>query len=351
MPDAEEIPQRFELRSADLRLGVRALRVAAAWYLSGGVILTALAAWSASRPADAAAAVLIALSAAQVDYFAYAAVVRLWQVSRDLGRVGTPSGELALDRERVRIGHELIDWRQVEKVRARRRGVPPHIELTVRQPERRRRRKRLIYNRYYGVYLDELAAAFERYAPVAGAGHPRRPVRDDETDTITFFFNDWVLRPLRLFHLWSLWAILLMLGPAWAGLFIMHQSLAATLVLVVGCGFALIEWARLAMASRLLRVSRRGLGRLVLTPDYLKLPGTDTPVPWSHVQGATVVRGRRPGLDAVVVCPDPDPAPDCKLRGRRSPFHIAESLYYTTADDIGAAFVRYTDVDRSETRP
>jgi hypothetical protein len=91
--------------------------------------------------------------------------------------------------------------------------------------------------RYYGVYLDELAAAFERYAPVVGAGLPRRPVRDDETDTITFFFNDWVLRPLRFFHLWSLWAILLMLGPAWAGLFIMHQSLAATLVLVVGCGY------------------------------------------------------------------------------------------------------------------
>lgn len=100
MPDAEEIPQRFELRSADLRLGVRALRVAAAWYLSGAVILTALAAWSASRPADAAAAVLIALSAAQVDYFACAAVVRLWQVSRDVGRVGTPLGELALDHGR-----------------------------------------------------------------------------------------------------------------------------------------------------------------------------------------------------------------------------------------------------------
>jgi hypothetical protein len=33
------------------------------------------------------------------------------------------------------------------------------------------------------------------------------------------------------------------------------------------------------------------------------------------------------------------------------PFHIAESLYYTTADDIGAAFARYADVDRSETRP
>src|SRR5215470_11067676 len=75
MPDADEIPQRYELRSAPLRLGLRALRVAVAWYLSGAVILTALAAWSASRPADAAAAALIALSAAQVDYFAYVAVV------------------------------------------------------------------------------------------------------------------------------------------------------------------------------------------------------------------------------------------------------------------------------------
>ena len=93
MPDADEVPQRFELSSAPLRLGVRALRVAVAWYLSGAVILTALAAWSASRPADTAAAALIALSAAQVDYFAYAAVVRLWQISRDLPRVGTPAGE------------------------------------------------------------------------------------------------------------------------------------------------------------------------------------------------------------------------------------------------------------------
>lgn len=350
MPDADELPQRYELQLAPLRRGVRALRVAVAWYLSGAVILTALAAWSASRPADAAAAALIALSAAQVDYFAYAAVARLWLVSRDLRRVGTPAGQLALDSEGVRIGHEVIDWRQVEKVRARRRGVPSHIELTVRRPEGRRRKRR-IYNRYYDVYLDELAAAFGRKAPVAGAGQPRRPARDEATGTITFFFNDWVLRPLRYYHLWSLWEIPLMFGPAGAGLFIMHQSLAATFVLAAGCGFALLECAKVAVTSRLLRVSRRGLGRLVLTPDYLKLPGTDVPVPWSHVQGATVVRGQRPGLAGVVACPDPDPASDCKLRGRRSPFHIAESLYYTTADDIGGAFARYTDVDRSETRP
>jgi hypothetical protein len=141
MPDAEEIPQRFAMRSAPLRLGVRALRVAATWYLSGAVILTALAAWSASRPADAAAAALIALSAAQVDYFAYVAVVRLWQVSRDLRRVGTPAGELALDREGVRIGHELIDWRQVEKVRARRRGVPSHTAPADRRGELRHARR------------------------------------------------------------------------------------------------------------------------------------------------------------------------------------------------------------------
>jgi hypothetical protein len=262
MPTAEETSHRFRLQPAALRRQQRSLRVALAWYLTGAMVLTGFAVWSAGQPAGVGATALIALSAAQVGYFASVAVVRLWQVRRDLRRAGTPAGELALDR-----------------------------------------------------------------------------------------FNDWVLRPLRYYHLWSLWAIPLMLGPAGAGLFIMHQSLAATFVLVVGCGFAFIEGAKVAMVSRLLRVSRRGLGRLLLTPDYLKLPGTDVPVPWSHVQGATVVRGQRPGLAAVVVCPDPDPVSDCKLRDRRSPFHIAESLYYTTADDIGAAFARYTDVDRSETRP
>ena len=104
------------------------------------------------------------------------------------------------------------------------------------------------------------------------------------------------------------------------------------------------EWGRVTKLSRLLRISRGGLGRLLLTPEHLKLAGTDVPIPWSHVQEATVARGKRPGLGGTVACPDPEPEPQCRFRGRRISFHIAQSLYYSTPDDIGAAFGRYTRV-------
>lgn len=109
-------------------------------------------------------------------------------------------------------------------------------------------------------------------------------------------------------------------------------------------GFMVTEWAKVAKLSRLLRISRGGLGRLLLTPDHLKLAGADVPIPWSHVQGATIARGKRPGLSGIVACPDPEPEPGCRFRGRRISFHIAQSLYFSTPDDIGAAFGRYTRV-------
>ena len=37
--------------------------------------------------------------------------------------------------------------------------------------------------------------------------------------------------------------------------------------------------------------------------------------------------------------------PRCPVRDRTIAVHIAESLYYPTADDIGAAFGRFTHVE------
>jgi hypothetical protein len=347
MSTAEETSHRFGLQPTALRRQQRSLRVGLAWYLTGGLTLTGLAVWSAGQPAGASAATLIALSAIQVDYFAYVVAAQLWLISRDLRRAGTPAGELVLDHEGIRIGREQIAWRDVASVRVRRRGVP-HVAVAARRPgvrwPRTRRRKWAIRNSFYGVHLDELAAAFERYSPVVDAARPLRPARDDEAGTMTFFFNDWILRAQRHHHLKSLLVLPVMLGPAVAGLLIVRQPLPATFVVIVGCGFMVTEWAKVAKLSRLLRISRGGLGRLLLTPDHLKLAGTDVPIPWSHVQGATIARGKRPGLSGVVACPDPEPEPRCRFRDRRISFHIAQSLYFSTPDEIGAAFGRYTRV-------
>jgi hypothetical protein len=135
-----------------------------------------------------------------------------------------------------------------------------------------------------------------------------------------------------------------MLGPAVAGLLIARQPVPAAFVLIVVCGFIVLEWARVVKLSRLLRISRGGLGRLLLAREHLKLAGTDVPIPWSHVQEATISRGTRPGLSGIIACPEPEP--QCRFRGRRISFHIAQSLYYSTPDEIGAAFGRYTRVDK-----
>src|ERR1700747_1156271 len=131
MPTAEETSHRFGLQPTALRRQQRSLRIALAWYLTGGMILTGFAVWSVGQPAGASAVTLISLSAAQVDYFAYVVVTQLWLIGRDLRRAGTPAGELVLNHEGIRIGREQNAWRDVASVRVRRRGVP-HIAVTVR---------------------------------------------------------------------------------------------------------------------------------------------------------------------------------------------------------------------------
>jgi hypothetical protein len=346
MPDADPITRRFELRPDVPRQQRRILYVALAWYLPGAAALTAAAAWSATRPADALASALITVSAVQAGFFTYVVVAQLWLNGRDLRRAGTPDGVLVLDADGMRAGQRLIRWPDVERVRVRRRGVP-HLAVTERRRGMRRRRL-AVRGGYYGLCLDELSAVFERYAPVDDEGRPRRPASDAEAGTITFFFNDWILRAQRGRHRRNLWRLPLMLSPASAGFALLPGGLAAAaLVFAVLAGLLLSQQAKAARVSRLLRIGRAGMGRLLLTPEHLKLAGTDVPIPWSHVQDAAIARDARPGLNATVRCPGPDTdtSPRCPFRDRTIAVHIAESLYYTTSDDIGAAFGRFTRVE------
>jgi hypothetical protein len=128
----------------------------------------------------------------------------------------------------------------------------------------------------------------------------------------------------------------------------LRQWPLAALVLIVAAGLEVRLWRKLAMLAGLLKLSRAGRGRLLLTPEHVIWPGTDVAIPWSHVQGAAIARGQRPGLDGRVACPEPDPVRACRFRGHTISFHIAESLYHTTADDIGAAFARHTHVEHHD---
>jgi hypothetical protein len=346
MPDADPIPRRFGLRPDVLRAQRRILSRALAWYLPGAVALTAAAVWPEAGAGRTAARALIALGAAQVDYYAYVVVAQVRLNRRDLRLAGAPAGDLVLDGAGVRAGSRQLRWTDVTAVRVRRRGVP-HVAVIARR--RGLRRPTLaVRGGYYGASLDELAAVFERYAPVSDAGRPREPASDEAAGTVTFFFNDGVLRAQRGRHLRSLWRLPLMLGPAIAGLAALGRPggpLAAGALAALLGALLIIQRAKAARLSRLLRISRDGMGRLLLAPGYLTLAGTSVPIPWSHVQGAAVARDSRPGLNATVRCPDPDPSPGCKFRGRTIGVHVAESLYYTTADDIGAAFSRFTQVE------
>src|SRR5262249_31994049 len=90
--------------------------------------------------------------------------------------------------------------------------------------------------------------------------------------------------------------------------------------------------------------NRGGRGRLELTPDHIMLAGTDHPIPWSHIQDASAVRTGRSGLSGVIACPGPEPESSCRFGNRKLKFHIGETLYNTTTDDLVAAFARYTTV-------
>jgi hypothetical protein len=157
----------------------------------------------------------------------------------------------------------------------------------------------------FGATLDELAAAIERYSPVIDADRPRLPERDDQAGTTTFFADQRDQRALRRRYLRSMWQLPLMLCPAVAGLLLLRQWPLAAVVLTVAGGLEVRLWRKLAELARLLKLSRAGRGRLLLTPEHVTWPGTNVAIPWSHVQGATVVRGQRPGLDGRVACPDP----------------------------------------------
>ena len=180
---------------------------------------------------------------------------------------------------------------------------------------------------------------------------PRPPVRDDAAGTVTFFLDDGALRAQRRRHLRSLWQLPALLGPAIAGLAAVHLPLVAAWALAVLAGLMLAQRSNLAKLARSLRLGRGGRGRLLLAPEHLMLAGTDVPIPWSHIHGAAMAGPDRPGLGGTISCPDPGPAHRCGFRGRTIRFHIAESLYGTTAAEIGAAFARYTRVAASPDGP
>jgi hypothetical protein len=343
MASEDEAVRRFALQPTILRRQQRILRYALACYVPGGLILTGLTAWAAGQPAAVVAATLIGLSAVHVDYYAFVAVVQARLLRLDQRRAGTANGEFVLDGEGMRDGVKSIMWRDVATVRLNRNGVP-HVEVIARRSGGRRRRL-APHNARYGVSLDELGAAFERFVPVIDPGRPREPVRDDQADTVTFFVNQVDLRAVRRRYLRSLWQLPVMLCPAIAGLFLLRQDVVAILVLAVLSGLLVLQSRKMRKRARPLRLSRNGRGRLLLTPKHITLAGTDVAIPWTHIHGAAVNRTGRAGLDARVECPESEPSPGCRFRGRTIAFHIADSLYNTTADDIGVAFARYIHVD------
>jgi hypothetical protein len=354
MPDAERETRRFGLRPEVLSRQRRLLVIAIAWYLPGSLILIGATAWAATRPGGGLGAALIGVSGAQVTFFAVVVVWQLRVTDRDLRRAGTSAGELVIGADGVRIDGALVGWADLLSVRVSRRSTP-YLVLTTRRPggfrSGGRRGRRGIRGGSYGVRADELAAAFGRFTAVDDAARPRPPVRDDAAGTVTFFVDDGALRAQRRRHLRSLWQLPVLLGPAIAGLAVVHLPLVAAWALAVLAGLMLAQRSKLAKLARGLWLGRGGRGRLLLAPEHLMLAGTDVPIPWSHIHGAAMAGPDRPGLGGTISCPDPDPAHRCGFRGRTIRFHIAESLYCTTAAEIGAAFGRYTRVAASPDGP
>jgi hypothetical protein len=189
-----------------------------------------------------------------------------------------------------------------------------------------------------------MTTAFEQYVAVEDPGRAQTPVYDDPEGTVRFFANLGDLHIRRRRYLHSFWRITLMIAPAGAGLFVAGQPLAAGLVLAVTASLLLRQYSKLAELARPLRLGKNGYGRMELTPDHLTLAGTDVAIRWTHIHDATLSHADRTGLDAVVKCPEPDPDTSCRYRGRTIKFHIADTLFSTTVDDLGAAFGRYTNV-------
>ena len=340
-----QAPGQFCLSPPQVRRQCQLLRNAAACYLPGGALLTFLASWvAAARPGGSIASGLIALSAVQVDFYAFVVMTQILLAKRDLRWAGTPAGELSLSSDGICAGSKLIAWPQVRRVRVHRDGVQ-HVAVIWRaRPTRFGRRKSVWLPSRYGVSPDVLAAAFERHVAVADPGRARVPVYDDPPETVTFFANLGGLVIQRRRYLRSFWRIPLMTSPAVTGLFIGDQPLAAGLVLAVTAGLLLRQYDKLAALIKPLRLGRNGYGRMLLSPDCLTLAGTDVAIPWSHIRHAALSRTGRTGLNAVIRCPEPEPDTSCRYRGRTIKFHISDTLFSTTVDELGAAFGRYLEV-------
>jgi len=337
-----QAPDQFSISAPQVRRQQQLLRNALAFYLPGGALLTFLAPWVAGRGPLGAG--LIALSAVQVDFYAFVGSAQIVQASRDLRRAGTAAGQLTLSGDGLSDGRRAIAWPQVRRVRVRRDGVQNVAVNWQARPGWSGRRKNAWQPARYGVSPEVMAAAFEPHVAVEDPGRARVPVFDDPPGTVTFFANLGGLHIQRRRYLRSFWHIPLMTGPATAGLFIADQPLAGGLVLAVTAGLLLRQYGKLAALIKPLRLGRNGYGRMLLSAEHLTLAGTDVAIGWSHIHEAKLSRTGRTGLDGMIRCPEPEPDESCRYRGRTIKFHIADSLFSTTVDDIGAAFGRHVDV-------
>lgn len=345
MSETAVAPTHFELNSSILRRQRRVLGIALAWYLPAGLILTAAAAWAATRPGDLIPATLIGVGAAQVGYYVVAAIAQLVLSDRDLRRAGTAEGRLTLNGNGIHTGLKLITWPQVTKVRVRREGVP-HVAVTWRRSARGRRRTMPLRPAWYNVSTDAMADAFERYVSIKIKVRPRAPAFDEPPGTVTFFVNLIGLRARRDRHRRGMWRLIAMLSPPAVGLAVAHQIAAAGILFAVLVLLVLRQLRKLAPLRRPLTLDRGGRGRLELTADHVTLAGTSVPIPWSHIKDAsTAGSDGRSGISGVIACPDSESEPpSCRFINRTIKFHIDEELYNTTVDDIASAFARHTTV-------
>ena len=343
-----QAPGQFSLNAPQVRRQQKALRMALAYYLPGGALLTFVACWAAGadRHSGPLASALIALSALQVDFFAFVISAQILMAGRDLRRVGSPTGQLTLSSDGLSDGRRLIAWSRVRRVRVRRDGIQ-HVAVYLRDTGLGRRKSVWLPSRY-GVSADAMAATFEQYVTVEDPGRARAPVYDDQAGTVTFFANlgDLYLRRRRYRR--SFWRVPLMIVPAAAGLFVVGQPLSAGLVLAATATLVLRQYGKLAELVKPLQLNKSGYGRMELSAEALTMAGTDIAISWPHIRAVALRRTGRTGLDGVIKCPEPEPDESCRYRGRTIKFHIADTLFSTTVDDLGVAFSRYIDVDDSD---
>jgi hypothetical protein len=302
----------------------RLLRRFLAVYLGGTLLCLGLLAWAVAA-GNPVAVVLAGLSALQVGFYTTLIVVRLLRRDPTRLRVG-PDG--------FDDGPGTVPWADVRSVRVRRDAVPRLVVVL-------RKGSRLHEAWLYGRPLDDIVAAFGRYTTPVDPHGPRPPVEDEEAGTVTFFFVPWQLRALRLAYLRRCAQVPLMVLPALAGLTALgYWYLAGPFA--VGLVVSVILWCDKARYHhRLLRVTRKGRGRLLLGPDSVTLPGTDVAVAWAHVHEVRTdpAAGR---VHAVFTCRDG--RPECPWANRTVPFRVDAGSYHTTLDRLAEAFGRHVTV-------